>query len=136
VSQVDVWSVGVIFYQLLYNRRPFGHDMSQQRILSEGVITNARTVTFPDKPAVSQEAKVRHGRVDALKMQGTARSSFRGSAVQFFWLLRTTGLYPVVPHLRTAAAAGRPRALRVTVLAAKEGRRGRKDKLSALARVP
>jgi len=59
VFQVDVWSVGVIFYQLLYNRRPFGHDMSQQRILSEGVITNARTVTFPDKPAVSHEAKVR-----------------------------------------------------------------------------
>ena len=56
--QVDVWSVGVIFFQMLYQKRPFGHDMSQQRILQEGIITNARTVSFPDRPTVSSETKV------------------------------------------------------------------------------
>ncbi|PWZ33772.1 NPL4-like protein [Zea mays] len=32
-SKVDVWSAGVIFYQMLYGRRPFGHDQTQERIL-------------------------------------------------------------------------------------------------------
>ena len=43
---------------MLYQKRPFGHDMSQQRILQEGIITNARTVSFPDRPTVSSETKV------------------------------------------------------------------------------
>jgi serine/threonine protein kinase len=56
--QVDVWSAGVMFYQMLYGRRPFGHDQTQERILREDTIINARRVEFPPKPAVSNEAKV------------------------------------------------------------------------------
>eukprot|EP01090_Pellita_catalonica_P004936 TRINITY_DN1474_c0_g1_i4.p1 TRINITY_DN1474_c0_g1~~TRINITY_DN1474_c0_g1_i4.p1 ORF type:complete len:678 (+),score=129.02 TRINITY_DN1474_c0_g1_i4:147-2180(+) len=33
-SKVDVWSVGVIFYQLLYGKKPFGDECSQQRYRS------------------------------------------------------------------------------------------------------
>jgi tousled-like kinase len=56
--QVDVWSAGVMFYQMLLGKRPFGHDQTQERILREDTIINARRVEFPSKPAVSNEAKV------------------------------------------------------------------------------
>jgi tousled-like kinase len=58
LMQVDVWSAGVMFYQMLFGKRPFGHDQTQERILREDTIINARRVEFPSKPAVSNEAKV------------------------------------------------------------------------------
>ncbi|KAK9734651.1 hypothetical protein RND81_04G154900 [Saponaria officinalis] len=56
-SKVDVWSVGVLFYQMLFGRRPFGHDQSQERILREDTIIKARKVDFPSRPNISNEAK-------------------------------------------------------------------------------
>lgn len=57
-SKVDVWSVGVIFYELLYGLRPFGDKQSQKKILREKTIINdAKQVHFPSKPAVSTETK-------------------------------------------------------------------------------
>ncbi|XP_062214579.1 serine/threonine-protein kinase TOUSLED-like isoform X2 [Phragmites australis] len=56
-SKVDVWSAGVMFYQMLFGRRPFGHDQTQERILREDTIINARRVDFPSKPSASNEAK-------------------------------------------------------------------------------
>lgn len=56
-SKVDVWSAGILFYQMLFGRRPFGHDQSQERILREDTIIKAHKVEFPSRPAVSNEAK-------------------------------------------------------------------------------
>lgn len=56
--QVDVWSAGILLYQMLFGRRPFGHDQTQERILREDTIIKARRVDFPSRPAVSNEAKV------------------------------------------------------------------------------
>ncbi|XP_050223626.1 serine/threonine-protein kinase TOUSLED isoform X2 [Mercurialis annua] len=56
-SKVDVWSAGVLFYQMLFGRRPFGHDQTQERILREDTIIKARKVDFPSKPSISNEAK-------------------------------------------------------------------------------
>ncbi|XP_038574532.1 serine/threonine-protein kinase tousled-like 1-B isoform X2 [Micropterus salmoides] len=56
-NKVDVWSVGVIFFQCLYGRKPFGHNQSQQDILQENTILKATEVQFPTKPQASTEAK-------------------------------------------------------------------------------
>eukprot|EP01103_Thecamoeba_quadrilineata_P020472 TRINITY_DN879_c0_g1_i2.p1 TRINITY_DN879_c0_g1~~TRINITY_DN879_c0_g1_i2.p1 ORF type:complete len:661 (-),score=170.81 TRINITY_DN879_c0_g1_i2:313-2295(-) len=57
-SKVDVWSAGVIFYQMLYGKKPFGNNMSQQKLLREGIISNAVEVDFPPDPHVSEPTKV------------------------------------------------------------------------------
>merc|ERR1712154_216197 len=56
--KVDIWSGGVIFFQMLFGKRPFGHNMSQDTILNNKTILNARHVSFPNHPkSVSKEAK-------------------------------------------------------------------------------
>eukprot|EP01083_Nonionella_stella_P039957 108665_1 len=54
---VDIWSAGVIFFQLLYGTRPFGNDLSQESILRRQTILSAHCVIFPNQPNVSKEAK-------------------------------------------------------------------------------
>ena len=47
-SKVDVWSVGVIFFQMVFGKRPFGDGMSQDTIMRQGTMLQARSVKFPD----------------------------------------------------------------------------------------
>ena len=56
-SKVDTWSCGVILFQMIYGKRPFGHEMSQEQILHAGTIRNAKNVEFPSKPSISPEGK-------------------------------------------------------------------------------
>lgn len=56
-NKVDVWSIGVIFYQMLFGKRPFGDGQSQDKILADQTMLNAREVSFPEKIPVSAECK-------------------------------------------------------------------------------
>lgn len=42
---------------MLFGKRPFGDGQSQEKVLSNGVMLNAREVRFPDTPVVSQNCK-------------------------------------------------------------------------------
>lgn len=57
-----MWSAGVIFYEMLYGKKPFGHGMSQDKIFNEGIIvTSGKKLEFPGetpkKYKVSEAAK-------------------------------------------------------------------------------
>lgn len=59
-SKVDVWSAGVIFYQMLYGFRPYGEGKTQEHVWTENLIRDASLVEFPsgkDAPKVSEDAK-------------------------------------------------------------------------------
>ncbi|CAD8049088.1 unnamed protein product [Paramecium sonneborni] len=74
-SKVDIWSIGVIFFEMLFGQKPFGQGLSQEKILKEQIIIKSQTVTFPQKPVISNECKefirgcLAYNQVDRLDVQ-------------------------------------------------------------------
>ncbi|KAL3811849.1 hypothetical protein ACHAXA_009208 [Cyclostephanos tholiformis] len=56
-NKVDVWSIGVIYFQILFGRRPFGDGQSQDHILRNQTMLHATEVHFPSKPSITEEGK-------------------------------------------------------------------------------
>ena len=59
-NKVDVWSAGVIFYELLFARKPFGQGMSQEHLMRSGHMQSNPILEFPPnvkESKVSKEAR-------------------------------------------------------------------------------
>jgi tousled-like kinase len=57
-NKVDIWSAGIIMYQMLFGKRPFGEGASQRQIWNEKLIVSQATkLEFPQNPKASDEAK-------------------------------------------------------------------------------
>ncbi|KNH09455.1 protein kinase [Perkinsela sp. CCAP 1560/4] len=74
-AKVDVWALGVVFYQMLFGRRPFGEGLTQKQIWNNNVMGKIKGIAgkssatdaeienkvnyilFPSKPSVTVEAK-------------------------------------------------------------------------------
>ena len=56
-SKVDIWSLGVILYEMIYKKKPFGDNYSQDKLIKERVMKNAKVVNFPEKPSISDDCK-------------------------------------------------------------------------------
>ncbi len=56
-QKVDIFSIGVIFFELVFGRKPFGHNMSQERIFKEQIMLRCKKVEFPSQPSLSKEGK-------------------------------------------------------------------------------
>lgn len=53
--KVDIWSIGVILFEMLFGKKPFGNGCSHNKLI--GIMLNARKVPFPVVPIISDECK-------------------------------------------------------------------------------
>eukprot|EP00462_Mataza_sp_D1_P021049 CAMPEP_0175128712 /NCGR_PEP_ID=MMETSP0087-20121206/5078_1 /TAXON_ID=136419 /ORGANISM="Unknown Unknown, Strain D1" /LENGTH=836 /DNA_ID=CAMNT_0016410799 /DNA_START=730 /DNA_END=3240 /DNA_ORIENTATION=+ len=56
-NKVDIWSAGIILYQMLFGKKAFGHGLSPDKLLSQNTISKATKVEFPSTPKISASCR-------------------------------------------------------------------------------
>lgn len=54
-NKVDVWSTGVIFFELLFGKRPYGHGQSQEALRRSAIAQGFDSVALPATPKVTPD---------------------------------------------------------------------------------
>ena len=56
-SKVDIWSCGVILYEMFFREKPFGQNYTQENLLKDRIMQNAKILEIPNKPSISEDCK-------------------------------------------------------------------------------